>query len=45
MLYEVITLEDEEDERSRLMLKLSEGLEKTRQNITRRIEGIRNNFV
>ncbi len=33
-------LEDEEDERSRLFLKLSEGLEKTRQTITRRIESI-----
>lgn len=35
-----LDLEDEEDERSRLFLKLSEGLEKTRETITRRIEGL-----
>ncbi|MFW5487408.1 MAG: signal recognition particle-docking protein FtsY [Desulfovibrio sp.] len=35
-----LDLEDEEDERSRLFLKLSEGLEKTRETITRRIESL-----
>jgi fused signal recognition particle receptor len=35
-----LDLEDEEDERSRLFLKLSEGLEKTKESITRRIEGL-----
>ncbi len=33
-------LEDEEDERNRLMLKLSDGLAKTRETITRRIDGL-----
>ncbi len=33
-----LDLEDEEDERSRLMLKLSEGLAKTKDSITRRID-------
>jgi fused signal recognition particle receptor len=35
-----LDLEDEEDERDRLFLKLSTGLEKTRQTITSRIEGL-----
>ncbi|MCK9238985.1 signal recognition particle-docking protein FtsY [Desulfocurvus sp.] len=35
-----LDLEDEEDERSRLLLKLSEGLEKTRERITQRIDGL-----
>ncbi|WP_029893373.1 signal recognition particle-docking protein FtsY [Desulfohalovibrio reitneri] len=35
-----LDLEDEEDERNRLFLKLSEGLEKTKQTITRRIDGL-----
>ena len=35
-----LDLEDEEDERSRLFIKLSEGLEKTRAAITQRIDGL-----
>ena len=35
-----LDLEDEEDERSRLFIKLSEGLEKTRAAVTQRIEGL-----
>lgn len=35
-----LDLEDEEDERNRLLLKLSEGLEKTKQQISRRIDGL-----
>jgi fused signal recognition particle receptor len=35
-----LDLEDEEDERSRLFLKLSEGLEKTKEKISRQIEGL-----
>jgi fused signal recognition particle receptor len=35
-----LDLEDEEDERSRLFLKLSEGLEKTKEKITRQIDGL-----
>ncbi|NJB69339.1 fused signal recognition particle receptor [Desulfobaculum xiamenense] len=35
-----LELEDEEDERNRLFLKLSEGLEKTKERISRRIEGL-----
>jgi fused signal recognition particle receptor len=35
-----LDLEDEEDERSRLFLKLSEGLAKTKESITRRIDGL-----
>ncbi len=35
-----LDLEDEEDERSRLFVKLSEGLEKTKESITRRIESL-----
>ncbi|EPR39365.1 cell division transporter substrate-binding protein FtsY [Desulfovibrio sp. X2] len=35
-----LDLEDEEDERSRLFLKLSAGLEKTKESITRRIDGL-----
>jgi len=35
-----LDLEDEEDERNRLLLKLSEGLEKTKEQISRRIEGL-----
>jgi fused signal recognition particle receptor len=35
-----LDLEDEEDERSRLFIKLSEGLSKTRETITKRIEGL-----
>ncbi len=35
-----LDLEDEEDERSRLFVKLSEGLAKTRQQITRQIDGL-----
>ena len=35
-----LDLEDEEDERSRLLVKLSEGLEKTRERITQRIDGL-----
>jgi len=35
-----LDLEDEEDERSRLMLKLSEGLQKTKDSITRRIDSL-----
>ena len=35
-----LDLEDEEDERNRLLLKLSEGLEKTRSQLTRRIDAL-----
>ncbi len=35
-----LDLEDEEDERDRLFLKLSEGLAKTREQITKRIDGL-----
>jgi fused signal recognition particle receptor len=35
-----LDLEDEEDERDRLFLKLSEGLSKTREQITKRIDGL-----
>ncbi len=35
-----LELEDEEDERNRLFLKLSEGLSKTKEQITRRIDGL-----
>ncbi len=35
-----LDLEDEEDERSRLFLKLSEGLNKTREQLTRRIDAL-----
>ena len=35
-----LDLEDEEDERNRLLLKLSEGLEKTKQQISKRIDGL-----
>ncbi|WP_461211465.1 signal recognition particle-docking protein FtsY [Desulfocurvus sp. DL9XJH121] len=35
-----LDLEDEEDERSRLFVKLSEGLEKTKDRITRQIDGL-----
>ena len=35
-----LDLEDEEDERSRLFLKLSEGLAKTREQIAARIDGL-----
>ncbi|EGJ51379.1 signal recognition particle-docking protein FtsY [Desulfocurvibacter africanus] len=35
-----LELEDEEDERNRLLLKLSEGLEKTKEQISKRIEGL-----
>jgi len=35
-----LDLEDEEDERSRLMLKLTEGLARTREQIGRRIDGL-----
>lgn len=35
-----LDLEDEEDERNRLFLKLSEGLEKTKEKISRQIEGL-----
>ncbi len=35
-----LDLEDEEDERSRLMLKLSEGLAKTKDTITKRIDSL-----
>jgi len=35
-----LDLEDEEDERSRLFVKLSEGLEKTKEKITRQIDGL-----
>lgn len=35
-----LELEDEEDERSRLLRKLSAGLEKTKERITRRIDGL-----
>ncbi len=36
----VLELEDEEDERDRLFLKLSEGISKTREQITKRIDGM-----
>lgn len=35
-----IDLEDEEDERSRLFIKLSDGLAKTREQFSRRLEGL-----
>ncbi len=35
-----LDLEDEEDERNRLFLKLSEGLAKTKEQIVRRIDGL-----
>ncbi len=35
-----LDLEDEEDERNRLFLKLSEGLSKTRETITKQIDGL-----
>lgn len=35
-----LDLEDEEDERDRLFLKLSEGISKTREQITKRIDGL-----
>ena len=35
-----LDLEDEQDERSRLLLKLSEGLSKTKEQIARRIDGL-----
>lgn len=35
-----LDLEDEEDERSRLFLKLSEGLTKTREQLTKRIDAL-----
>ena len=35
-----LDLEDEEDERDRLFLKLSDGLAKTREQITKRIDGL-----
>jgi fused signal recognition particle receptor len=35
-----LELEDEEDERDRLFLKLSEGLNKTREQLTRRIDAL-----
>ena len=35
-----LELEDEEDERDRLFLKLSEGISKTREQITKRIDGL-----
>ena len=35
-----LDLEDEEDERDRLFLKLSEGLTKTREQISKRIDGL-----
>ncbi|MCT4626995.1 signal recognition particle-docking protein FtsY [Halodesulfovibrio sp.] len=35
-----LDLEDEEDERSRLFLKLSEGLSKTKEQITKQIDGL-----
>jgi len=35
-----LDLEDEEDERSRLFLKLSQGLEKTKEKISRRIDSL-----
>ncbi|WP_041720081.1 signal recognition particle-docking protein FtsY [Pseudodesulfovibrio piezophilus] len=36
----VLELEDEEDERDRLFLKLSEGISKTREQITKRIDSL-----
>lgn len=35
-----LDLEDEEDERDRLFLKLSEGISKTREQITKRVDGL-----
>ncbi|WP_147821700.1 signal recognition particle-docking protein FtsY [Salidesulfovibrio onnuriiensis] len=35
-----LELEDEEDERDRLFLKLSEGISKTKEQITKRIDGL-----
>jgi fused signal recognition particle receptor len=35
-----LDLEDEEDERSRLMVKLSDGLSKTKEKISRQIDGL-----
>jgi fused signal recognition particle receptor len=35
-----LELEDEEDERDRLFLKLSDGISKTREQITKRIDGL-----
>ncbi|MFZ5810868.1 MAG: signal recognition particle-docking protein FtsY [Thermodesulfobacteriota bacterium] len=35
-----LDLEDEQDERSRLLLKLTEGLSKTKEQIARRIDGL-----
>lgn len=35
-----LDLEDEEDERDRLFVKLSEGISKTREQITKRIDGL-----
>lgn len=35
-----LDLEDEEDERSRLFVKLSDGLSKTKEQITRKIDGL-----
>jgi fused signal recognition particle receptor len=35
-----LDLEDEEDERNRLLLKLSEGLSKTKEQIVKRIDGL-----
>lgn len=35
-----LDLEDEEDERDRLFLKLSEGISKTKEQITKRIDGL-----
>ncbi|MGE4424185.1 MAG: signal recognition particle-docking protein FtsY [Pseudodesulfovibrio sp.] len=35
-----LDLEDEEDERDRLFLKLSEGISRTREQITKRIDGL-----
>lgn len=35
-----LELEDEEDERSRLIIKLSEGLGKTREQLTRHLDGL-----
>ncbi|WP_319466518.1 signal recognition particle-docking protein FtsY [uncultured Pseudodesulfovibrio sp.] len=35
-----LELEDEEDERDRLFMKLSEGISKTREQITKRIDGL-----
>ena len=40
-----LDLEDEEDERNRLFLKLSEGLSKTKEQIVRRIDGLLGNHA